>query len=147
MVLRARVDEFWACASAAGDAQLVELSRQIDPNRGSGLQLRPLPARGERFPIDDPSLEPILEPRPVSDVLYLQAMLEGLARIEAAGWQRLQDLGAPAVKRVISVGGGAVNPQWRRIRAQCLGRPVLNRAGLSAALGMARLAATALPKP
>jgi sugar (pentulose or hexulose) kinase len=51
------------------------------------------------------------------------------------------------VKRVISVGGGAVNPQWRRIRAQCLGRPVLNRAGLSAALGMARLAATALPKP
>jgi sugar (pentulose or hexulose) kinase len=129
------------------DAQLVELSRQIDPNRGSGLQLRPLPARGERFPIDDPSLEPILEPRPVSDVLYLQAMLEGLARIEAAGWQRLQDLGAPAVKRVISVGGGAVNPQWRRIRAQCLGRPVLNRAGLSAALGMARLAATALPKP
>jgi D-ribulokinase len=129
------------------DAQLVELSRQIDPSRGSGLQLRPLPGRGERFPIDDPTLEPVLEPRPVSDVLFLQALLEGLARIEAAGWQRLQALGAPAVRRVISVGGGAVNPQWRRIRAQCLGLPVLNRAGWSAALGMARLATTALPKP
>jgi len=129
------------------DAQLTELSRQIDPSRSSGLALRPLPGRGERFPVDDPDLEPVLEPRPVSDVLYLQGMLEGLARIEAAGWQRLQALGAPAVERVISVGGGAVNPQWRRIRAQHLGGlPVLNRPGLSAALGMARLAATALAR-
>ena len=130
------------------DAQLRELSRQIDPSRPSGLQLRPLPGRGERFPVDDPSLEPVLEPRPVSDARYLQGLLEGLARIEAAGWQRLQALGAPAVDRVISVGGGAVNPQWRRIRAQQLGGlPVLNRPGLSAALGMARLAATALSRP
>ncbi|MFM8661905.1 MAG: hypothetical protein ACKOCI_11310 [Cyanobium sp.] len=49
---------------------------------------------------------------------------------------------------MISVGGGAVNPQWRRIRSQQLGGlPVLNRPGLSAALGMARLAATALSRP
>jgi sugar (pentulose or hexulose) kinase len=129
------------------DAQLTELSRQIDPKRSSGLQLLPLPGRGERFPLDDPNLEPVLEPRPVSDAVYLQGLLEGLARIEAAGWQRLQALGAPAVERVISVGGGAVNPQWRRIRAQQLGLPVLNRPGLSAALGMAKLAATALPRP
>jgi D-ribulokinase len=129
------------------DDQLAELSRQIDPNRCSGLRLRPLPGRGERFPLDDPQLEPVLEPRPVSDVLYLQGLLEGLAAIEAAGWRRLEELGAPAVRRVISVGGGAVNPQWRRIRAERLGRPVLNRPGLSAALGMARLAASALPQP
>jgi len=129
------------------DAQLTELSRQINPRHSSGLQLLPLPGRGERFPVDDPNLEPVLEPRPVSDALYLHGLLEGLARIEAAGWQRLQALGAPAVERVISVGGGAVNPQWRRIRAQQLDLPVLNRPGLSAALGMAKLAATALPRP
>jgi sugar (pentulose or hexulose) kinase len=130
------------------DSQLRELSRQINPSHNSGLQLRPLPGRGERFPVDDPCLEPVLEPRPVSDVLYLQGLLEGLARIEAAGWQRLQALGAPAVERVISVGGGAVNPQWRRIRSQLMGGlPVLNRPGLSAALGMARLAGTALARP
>jgi sugar (pentulose or hexulose) kinase len=130
------------------DSQLTELSRQIDPSRSSGLQLLPLPDRGERFPLDDPTLEPVLEPRPVSDVLYLQGLLEGLARIEADGWQRLEVLGAPPVARVITVGGGAVNPQWRRIRAQRLGGlPVLNRPGLSAALGMARLAATALASP
>jgi sugar (pentulose or hexulose) kinase len=126
------------------DAQLMELSRQIDPRRCSGLQLRPLPRPGERFPVDDPGLEPVLEPRPVSDALYLQALLEGLAEIEQAGWRRLQQLGAPPVQRVISLGGGARNPQWRAIRQRVLERPVLNRPQCSAALGMARLAISAV---
>ncbi|MEB3185554.1 MAG: FGGY-family carbohydrate kinase [Cyanobacteriota bacterium] len=129
------------------DGQLEELSRQIDPRQPSGLSLRPLPAAGERFPVDDPELEPVLTPRPVSDSLFLQGLLEGLAAIEAAGWQRLRALGAPPVRRVISLGGGARNPQWRAIRQRLLGVPVLNRPQLSAARGMARLAATALPPP
>ena len=129
------------------DGQLEELSRQIDPRQPSGLCLRPLPGPGERFPVDDPALEPVLEPRPVSDCLYLQGLLEGLAAIEAAGWRRLQELGAPPVERVISLGGGARNSQWRAIRQRLLGVPVLNRPKLSAAEGMARLAATALAAP
>jgi sugar (pentulose or hexulose) kinase len=123
------------------DGQLAELSRQIDPERPTGLKLRPLPRRGERFPDDDPTLEPILGPRPCSDALFLQALLEGLSDIEARGWQRLQPPGAPALERVISLGGGAVNPQWRQLRQRRLGLQVLNRPHLSAALGMARLAA------
>jgi sugar (pentulose or hexulose) kinase len=129
------------------DQQIAELSRQIDPATRSGLALRPLNCRGERFPVDDPALEAVLEPRPVSDALFLQGLLEGLAEIERAGWARLQELGAPAVRCVISLGGGARNPQWRAIRQRQLGLPVLNRPQLSAALGMARLAATALPLP
>lgn len=127
------------------DGQIAELSRQIDPSRSSGLELRPLPGRGERFPVDDPLLEPVLSPRPVSDSRYLQALLEGLARVEQQGWQRLEELGAPPVQRVITLGGGARNPQWRAIRQRLLQRPVLNRPGRSAAQGMARLAASALP--
>mgnify|MGYP001998936560 CR=1 FL=1 len=61
----------WLCggASNAGgkvlrmffnDMELKELSRQINPEKDSGLNLLPLPAKGERFPIDDPNLEPIL---------------------------------------------------------------------------------------
>ena len=129
------------------DAQLAELSRQIDPRRGSGLALRPLPRPGERFPVDDPELEPILEPRPVSDALYLQALLEGLAAIERQGWQRLQELGAPPIRRVISLGGGARNPQWRAIRQRLLGVPVLNRPQCTAAQGMAKLALSASRLP
>jgi sugar (pentulose or hexulose) kinase len=122
------------------DAQIAELSRQITPDRPTGLALRPLSRRGERFPVDDPELEPILEPRPTSDARYLQALLEGLTAIEAAGWRRLRELGAPALGRVISVGGGARNSQWRALRARALGIPVLNRPKRTAALGMALLA-------
>ena len=129
------------------DDQLAELSRQIDPRRPSGLELRPLPRPGERFPVDDPCLEPVLEPRPVSDALYLQALLEGLARIECDGWRRLEALGAPPIRRVISLGGGARNPQWRAIRQRLLGLPVLNRPEASAARGMARLALSAIAPP
>ncbi|MCP9917186.1 FGGY-family carbohydrate kinase [Cyanobium sp. ATX 6F1] len=120
--------------------QIEQLSRQIDPRRPSGLRLRPLPAPGERFPVDDPQLEPVLEPRPISDALYLQALLEGLTAIEAQGWRRLAELGAPPLERVISLGGGARNPQWRLLRQRALGIPVLNRPGLAPALGTARLA-------
>ena len=120
--------------------QIEQLSRQIDPLQATGLRLRPLPERGERFPVDDPSLEPVLGPRPVSDALYLQALLEGLATIEAQGWQRLIELGAPPIQRVITLGGGARNPQWRRLRQQRLGLPVLNRPHLAPAIGTAHLA-------
>ena len=126
------------------DAQIATLSRQIDPGQPTGLQLRPLLGTGERFPVDDPTLEAVLEPRPVGDARYLQALLEGLTAIELQGWIRLRELGAPAVQRVITLGGGAHNPQWRQLREQALGLPVLNRPQLSAARGMARLALHAL---
>jgi sugar (pentulose or hexulose) kinase len=152
-----RVDGRWLVggASNAGagilgrffsDTELRRLSRQIDPRRPSGLALRPLPSRGERFPVDDPELEPILEPRPCSDALYLQALLEGLTEIERQGWLRLQQLGAPPVRRIITLGGGAHNPQWRSLRQRALGVPVLNRPALSAALGMATLARRSLQR-
>jgi sugar (pentulose or hexulose) kinase len=133
------------------DDRIAELSRQIDPRRPTGLRLRPLPRTGDRFPVDDPWLEPILEPRPISDARYLQALLEGLTAIEAAGWQRLKQLGAPPLQRVISLGGGARNPQWRALRQRALGVPVLNRPKRTAALGMALLARAstrmAIPPP
>jgi sugar (pentulose or hexulose) kinase len=76
----------------------------------------------------------------VSDALYLQALLEGLTAIETRGWQRLRQLGAPPLRQVITLGGGARNPHWRQLRQRALGVPVFNRPGVSAALGMARLA-------
>ena len=153
-VTRHRVGGRWLCggASNAGagvlrrffsDAQLVELSRQIDPETDSGLFYRPLPAPGERFPVDDPTLAPVLTPRPVSDALYLHGLLEGLAEIELQGWRRLMQLGAGLPERVISIGGGARNPQWRRLRERRLRCPVVSCDAPPAA-GVARLALDAL---
>ncbi|MFZ9850289.1 MAG: FGGY-family carbohydrate kinase, partial [Vulcanococcus sp.] len=63
------------------------------------------------------------------------------------GWRRLEALGAPPIRRVLSLGGGARNPQWRAIRQRLLGVPVLNRPEASAARGMARLALSAITSP
>ncbi len=120
-------------ASNAGGAILLdffnleyikELSKQINPNKSTGLNLLPLSSKGERFPIDDPNLQPKLEPRPISDSLYLHALLEGLARIEARGWQKLNELGADLPKQIITVGGGAKNITWKKIREREIGIPI-----------------------
>ena len=44
--------------------QLKDLSAQIDPDQPSGLDYYPLIKPGERFPVNDPNLEPRLTPRP-----------------------------------------------------------------------------------
>ncbi len=121
-------------------AQIGNLSRSIDPRRDSGLDYYPLPAPGERFPINDATLEPRLSPRPANDALFLHGLLEGLARIEALGYRRLAALGAPRLRRVLTVGGGAVNPVWTALRARILGVDVTAAAQTEAAYGTARLA-------
>ncbi len=149
-----RIGDRWLCggASNAGcavlkkffnDNYLTELSRQIDPESDSGLMLRPLAFQGERFPIYDPDLEPILEPRPVSDSLYLHGLLEGLSRIEAQGWEKFKSLNIEIPKKIITIGGGARNPQWRRIRERLIGIPIKTCSN-QAAEGVARLALEAL---
>ena len=153
-ITRHRVGGRWLCGGASNtgggvlnrffdDELIKELSRQIDPETDSGLSLRPYPGPGERFPVDDPDLQPVLEPRPVSDALYLHGLLEGLAAIEQQGWHCLTKLGAPPPARVISLGGGARNPQWRRLRERRLGVPVVSCFDPPAA-GVARLALRAV---
>lgn len=123
-----------------GDARLRELSARIDAERDSPLDLLPLPGAGERFPWADPALAPRLQPRPDDDALYLHGLLQGLARIEAAGYARLVELGAPAPRRVLGSGGGAANPAWNRLRERALGVAVMPARDTRAAFGAARLA-------
>lgn len=119
---------------------LARLSRTIDPSTSTGLDYYPLPGPGERFPVMDPDLPPRLEPRPQDGATFLKAMLEGIAGIEALGYRRLTELGAPKLRSVRSVGGGAANPAWTAIRRRMLGVPLLQPASDEAAAGAARLA-------
>ncbi len=122
--------------------QLRRLSDQIDPEVPSRLDYYPLLRPGERFPVNHPDLPPRLTPRPSQDHRFLQGMLEGIAAIEQRGYALLRQLGAPPVCRVWSIGGGASNPTWRRIRALGLGVPVLLAQQQDAAYGAALLART-----
>ena len=122
------------------DEQLARMTPALRPERPTGLDYYPLPGPGERFPLSDPDLAPRLAPRPPDDIRFFQGMLEGMAGIEHQGYRLLANLGAPYPTSVRSVGGGAKNPAWTRIRERLLGVPVLTPAHQEAAYGAALLA-------
>ncbi len=146
-----RLGDLWLVggASNAGAAilrdhftarQIEILSRDIDPMQDSGLDYYPLQRPGERFPVHDPELQPRLEPRPADDSAFLHGLLEGLSRIEKAGYERLVELGCVPPKRILSSGGGAVNETWRRMRERLIGSPVGKSEHSEASYGSALLA-------
>ena len=108
------------------DSEITELSRQINTSKTTSFNLLPLNSKGERFPIHDSHLEPILDPRPVSDSLYLHALFEGLAKIELKGWEKLSELTGSLPKKIITIGGGSKNPQWRKIREKIINIPIIS---------------------
>jgi len=132
-----RVNGHWICggASNAGcgilsqlfsDSEIKELSRQINPSKNTSFNLLPLNSKGERFPVNNANLEPILYPRPVSDSLYLHALFEGLAKIELKAWEKLGELTGSLPKIIITIGGGSKNPQWRKIREKIINIPIVS---------------------
>ena len=120
--------------------RLNEMTPLLDPEARTGLDYYPLIDAGERFPLNDPQLQPKLEPRPDDDVAFFQGMLEGIAGIEARGYRALSQLGAPTVNKVFTAGGGSSNPAWRKIRQQKLGVPVVIAQHTEASYGAALLA-------
>lgn len=122
------------------NSELDTLSAQIDGSQASLFNYYPLLRPGERFPINDPQFAPQLEPRPDSAVEFLHGLLDGMARIEATGYQLLQKLGATPLTQVYTAGGGAKNLAWTELRSRRLGVPILQPTHTEAAYGTALLA-------
>lgn len=116
------------------------LERRMDAESQTGLDYYPLPSPGERFPVADRNLAPRLTPRPTDDAKFLQGMLEGLAKVEADGYAKLQSLGGPRLRSVRHLGGGARSATWMKLRATALGAPCLAAIDDEAAAGTARVA-------
>lgn len=106
------------------DAQLPTLSSRLAPNMADTLGYWPLPGRGERFPVFEPQMAPRLTPKPDDPALFLQGIFHGFARIEALGYQRFSQLGAPALTQVFSSGQMAKNPVLHQLRQHYLAAPV-----------------------
>ncbi|RCJ19682.1 carbohydrate kinase [Nostoc minutum NIES-26] len=122
------------------NAELESLSCEIDTSKASELDYYPLLKAGDRFPINDPNLPPRLEPRPDNPVEFLHGLLESIARIEAHGYELLQQMGADKLNLVYTAGGGAANSTWTAIRGRCLKVPVASSVNTEAAYGTALLA-------
>ena len=121
--------------------QLDEMTPMLDPANQTGLDYYPLTATGERFPVNNPQLKPTLSPRPESDIRFFQAILEGIARIEHSGYQKLSECGVPYPGSIRTVGGGAKNNAWQTIRQQMLKTDMVQAKQVQAAYGTALLAA------
>eukprot|EP00803_Ostreobium_quekettii_P008423 evm.model.scf_173.4 EVM.evm.TU.scf_173.4 scf_173:34342-35932(-) len=106
------------------DEQMRKLTPLLKPSEPTGLDYYPLPIQGERFPTNDPKLQPHMDPRPDNDAVFFQGLLEGIARIEAKGYALLGSMGSCPVNRVVTAGGGAANEKWNQIRQAALGVPV-----------------------
>ncbi|MGE0241411.1 MAG: FGGY-family carbohydrate kinase [Parvibaculaceae bacterium] len=146
-----RIGDQWLAggASNSGGAALavhfdrdaiVRLTPLIDPDHPTGLDYYPLPKQGERFPINDPTLQSRVTPRPDDERVFFQGLLEGIAGVEALGYRRLAELGASPLKSLRTVGGGAANDAWTRIRERLLKVETAAPRSEHAALGSARLA-------
>lgn len=120
--------------------EIEALTPALRPDEPVDLGWHPLPGTGERFPVAAPGLDFAPLDIPDDRASFLQALLEGIARIEALAYRRLHELGAPALATVRSVGGGARNPAWTRIRARHLAVPLADAVSTDAAYGTALLA-------
>lgn len=120
--------------------ELVNFSQQINPNFNTNLNYYPLLKKGDRFPINDPFLEGKLTPIPDNKIIFLQGILEGIAKIEKLGYEKLKKLGATPLKLVYTAGGGAKNENWRLIREKYLQISVRKSPQIEAAFGTALLA-------
>jgi sugar (pentulose or hexulose) kinase len=120
--------------------EIAALTPALRPDAPVDLGWHPLPGTGERFPLADPAMR--FEPKdiPADCGRFLQALMEGIARVEALAYARLRELGAPALTSVRTVGGGAGNAAWTAIRARHLGVPMAAATSTDAAYGTALLA-------
>jgi 7-cyano-7-deazaguanine reductase len=152
-----RLGRYWLAggASNSGGAvllqfftvdQLREMTPLLDPERSTELHYYPLPDVGERFPINDPHMPPKLEPLPSDSLMFLQGILEGIARIEAQGYNVLLELGAPKITAIWTSGSGSQNPAWTSIRERVLGARLTPAKSHSPAVGAAMLAAGVLQR-
>lgn len=122
--------------------QLDTMTPQLKPEEATGLDYYPLPATGERFPVNDDKKQNICQPRPASDVTFFQGLLEGIANIEAEGYKKLCQLGTNKPIRIFTAGGGNKNPAWKKIRERIIGIEVIDATHSEASYGSALLAMT-----
>ncbi len=152
-----RLGRYWLAGGASNSGgsvllqyfkaeQMREMTPLLDPDHPTELDYYPLPGTGERFPVNDPDLAPRLEPLPGDSVTFFQGMLEGIASIEALGYQLLAELGAPKLTALWTTGGGSANAPWERIRKRVLQVEMNKARSGHAAYGAAMLAAGVVNK-
>ena len=86
--------------------QIAARSARINTKQPTGLKYYPLSKPGERFPVLDPNFTGCLSARPEDEVMFLQAMLESIATVEALCYQSIEARGSGRPSQLFTAGGG-----------------------------------------
>ncbi|MFL2801697.1 MAG: FGGY-family carbohydrate kinase [Paracoccaceae bacterium] len=119
--------------------EIINLSKDINPNNISGLEYYPLTKVGERFPKNDPKLKPCLTPRPKNEALFLHGLFEGMAKIEKKSYDAISQLGGFFPNHIFTVGGGSTNMVWEKIRIKIIKTKISPGKNVEAAVGTAKI--------
>ena len=113
----------------------------------------PLREVGERFPIADSNLTPVMPQKPTchfsqikdsntclqQHALFLLNLLLGITHIEKLAYSKLTELGLVEIKRIFTVGGGTKNQIWMQLRKQQLNAKLSIAQHPQAAYGVTKL--------
>ena len=81
-----------------------------------------------------------MSPRPASKTVFLKAIFEGIANIEAKCYEAIKLRGGQFPDKIYTAGGGAKNQTFTCIRANSLGVKLSRAQHSEAAIGVARIA-------
>jgi xylulokinase len=125
----------------AGAASREELDRLASRYFPTPVVCYRLSGQGERFPFANPKAAPFRDGQPRDAEEWYAAQLQSIAFVERWGYEILASCAIPVGDRVFSTGAAAASPVLSQLRADVLGRRVLQTRHPSAAFGAAILAA------
>lgn len=128
-------------------------SSQLNEISSGDHQYYPLVKQGERFPISDPMLQPVMPKKPVCKLIdiykeqqcrsehqyYLWFISLGLAQVEQLAYTQLSKLSGMPIKRIYTVGGGLQNRGWMQLRNKLLPAQIIQAKHQDAAYGVTKL--------
>jgi sugar (pentulose or hexulose) kinase len=125
-----------------GPERFEELNRQVPRLCPTGSLVYPLTAKGERFPFVAPEAEAFFLYEDESEAGRYAAAMEGVGYVERLCFQTLAGLGCELGDEITITGGAVKAPVWSQVRADILGRRLVQPETAEAAFGAAILAGT-----
>jgi xylulokinase len=125
-----------------GAASFAEMDRLAANYFPTSVVCYMLSGQGERFPFANPKAESFVEGNPRDAGESYAAQLQSIGFVERWGYEILEGCAVKVGERVFSTGAAAKSPVLSQLRANILGRTVVQPRYPTAAFGAAILAAT-----
>ncbi len=125
-----------------GEENFARLNGGVARVTPTGNLIYPLTMKGERFPFVNPDAEAFFQMENESEEARYAGTMEGVGYVERLCYDTMERLGCPPADTVSIAGGAVKAPVWSRIRADILGRKLVQPAIVEASYGTAIIAGT-----